>query len=225
MTNSINLYLNGLNNNPFIQQTVLEEDQSIEDYNFVSKTYDPTIETEDEEGIVDEANTSDSKTSENNEKTPLQDLASGLWTIGSGTVSGALGIVGDSLIGMWNNGGEFCSGLWNSTVGGLKILSTPLVGVAKGIGGFYNKTVTGIKQIFRGNIISGLGSMIKGTVSLVTEPLKWAWGGVKKIAKGVSEVAKSVGKTVVSAGKAVVKGIVNVGKAIGKGIKKIFSGW
>lgn len=224
MTNSINLYLNGLGNNPFIQPTNVEEKQESNDYNFISKTYDPIIETNDEEGIVDEESLKKNETPSET-TTPLQNLGSGLKTITKGTFSGIFGIVGDTVKGIWQNTGSAFSGFWKYTVGGLQVLSTPIVGLFKGIGSFYNNTVTGLKQIFHGQIFKGIGSIFKGVAGTVVEPLKWAWSGVKKMAQGVGKVVKSVGKAVVSAGKAVVNGIKKVGQAIGKGIKKIFSGW
>ncbi len=219
MTNSINLYLNGMGNNVFVpatNNTVVEE--KVDDYNFVSKAYDPTIETADEEGVVQEE-------AKEEEPTPLQNVWSGTKTIIGGTVAGAASIVGGVVKGFWGNAGSMLSGMGKSLVGGLQIISTPIVGLFKGVGSAFNNSVNGIKQIFRGQIFKGVGSIVKGAAGLITEPLKWAWGGVKKVAKGAVKAVKSVGKAVVSAGKAVVKGVASVGKAIGKGIKKIFSGW
>lgn len=223
MSDSLNVYLNTVGtNNIFVpSQTYQATEESVEDYNFVSKTYNPTIESTDEDGEVE----IEEKQEEEKEPSALQNVWSGTKEIVGGSTKGVFGMIGDVVKGCWSSTGTVLSGSAKSLVGGLQVISTPVVGLVKGVGYCFNNSVNGIKQIFKGNIFKGFGSILKGATGFVTQPLKWLGSGVKKIAQGTAKAVKGLAKGVASVGKAIGKGIANVGKAIGKGIKKIFKGW
>lgn len=223
MSDSLNVYLNTVGtNNIFVpSQTYQTTEESVEDYNFVSKTYNPTIESTDEDGEVK----IEEKKEEEKEPSALQNVWSGTKEIIGGSTKGVFGMIGGIVGGFWSNAGTVLSGAAKSLVGGLQVVSTPVVGLVKGVGYWFNNSVKGIKQIFKGNIFKGVGSILKGVTGIVTQPLKWLGSGVKKIAQGTAKAVKGLAKGVASVGKAIGKGIANVGKAIGKGIKKIFKGW
>lgn len=222
MSDSLSVYLNTVGtNNIFAPDTTPTVEDNVDDYNFVSKTYNPTIESDDEDGDVQIEDKKDKK----DEPTALQNVWSGTKTIVGDSTKGVIGMIGGAASGFWSNAGTMFKGLGQGVLGAAQMLSTPVVGMVKAIGSGFNNGIKGIGQIFRGQIFKGIGSIFKGFTSIVTEPAKWMWGGVKKIAKGFGNVAKGVAKGVVSVGKAIGKGVAKVGKAIGKGIAKIFKGW
>lgn len=223
MSDSLNVYLNtvGTNNIFAPPTTTPTPEENIDDYNFVSKTYNPTIESSDEDGDVE----IETKKEKKDEPTALNNLWNGSKDIVVDSTKSTFGMIGGVVKGLWSNAGTMLKGVGQGALGALQMLSTPVVGLVKAIGSSFNNGIKGIGQIFRGQIFKGIGSIFKGFTSIVTEPAKWMWGGVKKIAKGVGNVVKGAAKAVVSVGKSVVKGVANVGKAIGKGVAKIFKGW
>ena len=223
MSDSLSVYLNSVNSrNIFLTSTAQNTDESVEAYNFISKTYDPTIENTDEECeiILDEESKNDSE--KEDDSNVLKNISSGMKTITLGTLGGVGGIVLNSFTGFAKN---TSTGIWNGVKGLYTGLSSIGGGIWGGLKSFYSNSFKGIKQIFQGNFFKGIGSFVKGIGGAVVNTVSGIAKGIGKVVKGGVEIVKGVAKGIVSVGKAVGKGIAKVGKAIGKGIKKIFKGW
>ncbi len=225
MSDSLNVYLNTMGTqNIFVPQTTTPEpEESVDDYNFISKTYNPTVESTDEDGDVQIEEKSENKSEK--KTSVIKNIWSGTKTMWGGSIGGVATMVADLAKAGVTSTLTVLKGVGQGTLGTLQVLSTPIVGPVKSLVNHFKCSINGFKQIFQGKILKGIGTLAKGVCSIVTEPAKWLWSGVKKIGKGVANVAKGAVKCVASVGKAIGKGIAKVGKAIGNGIKKIFKGW